>query len=94
MAGPPRQSLSHVGVSFALYARAKSDLAQKRDSAGLQHAGANTRQHVGAALPFKDDAIDAVSMKNMRQKQAGRTTADNRHLGSRCRFHRRLIVSV
>ena len=26
-------------------------------------------------------------MKNMRQKQAGRTTADDRHLGSRRRFH-------
>jgi len=82
-----------MGMPLAIHPRTQSDFTQELDRAGLQHAGANTRQHVGAALPFKDDAIDAVSMKNMRQKQAGRTTADNRHLGSRCRFHRRLIVS-
>ena len=74
-------------MPLAIHARAKSDLAQKRDGAGLQHAGANPRQHVGAALPFQHDAVDAVAMENMRQKQAGRTTADDRHLGSRRRFH-------
>ena len=81
-----------MGVSFAIHARTKSDLAQERDGAGLR-ASANTRQHVGAALPFKDDAVDAVSMKYVRQKQAGRTTADDRHLGSRRRFHCRLILA-
>ena len=77
-------------MPLAMHARAESDLAQKRDSAGLQHTGANACQHVGTTLKFENDAVDAVSMENMRQKQAGRTTADDRHLGSYRRFHCRL----
>ena len=80
-------------MPLAIHPLTQSDLAQQRDGAGLQHAGADALQHMAAALSFQDNAVDAIAMKNMRQKQAGRTTADNRHLGSRCRFHRRLIVS-
>ena len=52
-------------MPLAIHAGAQSDLAQKRDSAGLQHAGTNTLQHVGAALPLQHDAVDAVSIENM-----------------------------
>ena len=47
---------------------------------------ARIRQHMLAALPFQDDAIYAISMKNMRQQQAGRSAADDRNLGP---LHRR-----
>ncbi len=69
-------------MALAIHARAEADLAQQFDAAGLQHAGANPRQHIGAALPFQHDAVDAVAMEDMRQQQAGRAAADDRHLGS------------
>jgi hypothetical protein len=69
--------------------RAQTDLAQQRDGAVLQYAGADARQHVGATLLFQYDAIDAISVENMRQQQTGRAAADDRHLRSRRRVHRR-----
>src|SRR3984893_1930941 len=69
---------------------AHSDFAQKLDRAGLEHAGANSLQHVIAVLPFQYDAVDAVSMEHMRQKQAGRTPADDGHLRSRRHLRRPL----
>jgi hypothetical protein len=52
-------------VAFAVHARAEPDLAQQRDGAGLQHSGANAPEHVGAALPFQHDALNAVAVKDM-----------------------------
>ena len=49
-----------MGTPLAIHARAQSDLVQKRDGAGLQHASANACQHVGAPLPFEDDTVDVV----------------------------------
>jgi hypothetical protein len=60
-------------------------------SAGLQHPGANSLQHMAAALSFQENAVDAVAVKNMGQEQTGRAVADDRHLGSlRRRCHCRL----
>src|SRR5215831_14118652 len=78
-------------MPLAIHARAQSDLTQKFHSAGLQHSGANSLQHMGAALPLQYDAVDAVAIENMGQQQAGRATADDRHLGSR--RHDRSLVS-
>ncbi len=72
--GDPR---AVVRRPFAVHARAEADLAQKRDGAGLEHAGANPLQHVGAGLPLQHDAIDAVAVENMGEQQSGRATADN-----------------
>src|ERR1700694_257734 len=77
-------------MSLTIHARAKSDLTQKLNGAGLQHASPNSSQHMGAALPFQYDGVDAVSIENMGQQQAGWATADDCRLGSRRHFHRPL----
>ena len=71
-----------MGMALAVHARAQPDLAQEVDGPGFQHAGANPRQHMGAALALQDDAVDAVATENMGEQQAGRAAADDRHLGS------------
>jgi hypothetical protein len=43
-----------------------------------------------AALPFQYDRVDAISIENMGQQQAGWATANNCHLRSRRHFHRPL----
>jgi hypothetical protein len=87
----PGHGRAVMGMPFAIHALAQSDLPQQRDGAGLQHAGANSLQHMAAALSFQDNAVDAVALKNMRQEQAGGTAADDRHLGPlRHRCHCRL----
>ena len=63
--------------AFAVHALAEADFAQQRDGAGLQHAGANPLQHVGAGLPLQHDAVDAVAIENMREQQAGGPAADD-----------------
>ena len=72
-------------VTLAVHARAEPDLAQQRDRAGFQHAGADPVEHILAGLALEHDAVDAVAMQDMRQQQAGRAAADDRHLSSsRC----------
>ena len=90
----PGDGRTVMGMAFAIHARAEPDLAQQRDGAGLEHAGADALQHMGAALPFQDDAVDAVAMEHMGQEQAGRAAADDRHLGSCRRRHVRLSRSA
>src|SRR5262249_59438213 len=92
----PRPSLpgncrTIVGMPDAIHAPAQSDLPQKLDAARLQHAGTNSLQHMGAALPFQYNAVDAVSIEKMGQQQARGATADDRHLGSR-RHYRGLLA--
>ena len=74
-------------MPFAVHARAQADLAQQRDGAGFEHAGANPLQHMGAGLPLQHDAVDAVAVENMGKQQSGRAAADDRHLRSRRRRH-------
>ena len=76
-----------MGVALAVHATAQSDLPQQRDAPSLQHARANPRQYVGAALAFEDNAVDAVATENVGEQQPGRAAADDRYLGSgRCHF--------
>src|SRR5262245_13751051 len=80
-----------MGMPLAIHSLAQSDLPQQRDGAGLQHPGANSLQHMAAALSFQENAVDAVAVKNMGQEQTGRAAAYDRHLGSpRRRCHCRL----
>ena len=61
----PSDARAVVGHALAVHALAEADLAQQRDAAGLQHAGANPLQHVGAGLPLQHDAVDAVAIENV-----------------------------
>src|SRR5205807_4308631 len=72
-----------VRTSLKIHARAKSNLAQKLDRASLQNASANSFLHMGAAVPFQHDGVDAISVENMGQQQAGWATANDCYLGSR-----------
>ena len=47
-------------MSLAIHARAKSNLTQKLNGTGLEHTSANSSQHMGAALPFQHDGVDAI----------------------------------
>ena len=60
---------------------------QQGDSTGLQDAGANAIEDMGAALPFQHNTVDAIAVKNMRQQQTGGAAANNRNLGARSRGH-------
>ena len=87
MAAPPTRSPNRYGDALAIHPGAQSDFAQELDRAGLQHAGANSLQYMSTALPFQYDAVDAVSIEHMGQKQAGGTPADDSHLRSRRHLH-------
>src|SRR5215472_9179163 len=87
----PGNGRAVMGMPLAIHSLAQSDLPQQRDGAGLQHPGANSLQHMAAALSFQENAVDAVAVKNMGQEQTRRAAADDRHLGSlRRRCHCRL----
>ena len=74
-----------MGMALTVHAGAEPDLAQQRDRARFQHAGANPLEHILPGLPLQDDAVDAVLVQDMRQQQPCRAAADDCHLSSgRC----------
>jgi hypothetical protein len=79
-----------MGMAFTIHTLPESDRTQQIDCSGLQHAGPNPLQYTLAALPFQHDAIDAISIEDMGQKQSSRPAADDCHLGSHRHFHGRL----
>ena len=44
-----------MGMPLAIHPRTQSHFTQELDRAGLQHAGANSLQHMSPALPFQYD---------------------------------------
>src|SRR5262249_31660361 len=77
-----------VRMTFAVHALAKPNLAQKPDSAVFEHAGADAFEHVCAALALQHNAVDTITIQNMREQQTGRAAADDRDLSARSRCHR------
>jgi hypothetical protein len=75
-----------MGMALAIHPLSEANRAQQIDRSGLQNAGPNPVQHMLAALPLDHDAIDAVSIEDMGQKQSGRPAADDCHLRSHRRF--------
>jgi len=59
-------------MAFTIHALAESDRAQQIDGSRLQHSGSNPPQDMLAALPFQHNAIDAVSIQYVGEKQSGR----------------------
>jgi len=91
MAPPlPRDCRSIMGMAFTIHTLPEPDRAQQIDCSGFQHPGPNSQQDMLAALPFQHDAIDAVSIKDMGQKQSSRPAADDCHLGSHRQLHHHL----
>ena len=82
--GRPSQAIAEPSCrcAFAVHARAQPDLAQQRNGAGLEHAGANPLQHVarGSAAPAR--SVDAVAVQDMGQQKAGRSASDDGNLGA------------
>src|SRR5215470_912374 len=74
-------------MALPVHALAEADFAQQPDATGLQHAGADALEHIGAALALQHDAVDAAPVQNMRQQQTGRAAADDRDLSARSRGH-------
>ena len=71
-----------MGMDFAIHVLPEADSAQQLDSPRLQRTGANSVQHMLSCLPLQYHAIDAVSIEDMRSEQSGRSSTDDRHLGS------------
>src|SRR5262249_62396056 len=69
-------------VTFAIHAVPEADGSEQLDRTGFEGAGTNAMQHMLSRLPFQYDAIDAVSVEDVRQQQPGGPAANDRHLGS------------
>ena len=67
-----------VDVALGVHPLADAGAAQHLDRAPLEHAGADARQHVLAALAFDDDALDARLVQNQRQQRSGGPRPDDR----------------
>ena len=67
-------------VALGVHPRAEPVGAQQLDRAPLEHAGADPRQHVLAALTLDHDAVDPGVVEHDRQQRTGRTGSDDRHL--------------
>ena len=53
---------------FALEPRRNARFAQDLDSALLDDAGAHAAEHVVAAAPLEDDAVDAGALEQLREQ--------------------------
>ena len=73
----PDDEASVVGVSLAVEPLAKTCVAQELDRSVLEHARANTLEHIGLGLPLEDDAVDPAEMQHVGQEQPRRTAADD-----------------
>ena len=67
---------------FGIHPLADTGLAQRLDRAVLEHAGAHPCLDVGAVATFQHDRLDALQVQQLRQHEAGRSGADDRHLGA------------
>ena len=66
-----------VDHAFAPQPLIEAKFVHQVDRALLQHAGAHAILHIGAAARLEHDAIDALAIEKMREKQARRTRADD-----------------
>ncbi len=78
----PDDARAVVHVPLGVEPLGKSVLAQHIDGRRLEHACADAGEHVVAALPLEDDALDAVPVQDLGEEQAGRPRADDADLRS------------
>ena len=71
-----------MGVPLAIHPLAEPHLAQERDGAGLEHAGANPLEYVRSRLPLQHDRVDAVAVENVGEQQASRAGTDDGDLSA------------
>jgi len=67
---------------LAMQARGDADLVQEIDGALFEHAGANARQHIVAIHAFENDGVDAMTVQQLAEQQAGRASADDGDLSA------------
>src|SRR5690606_6267759 len=70
--------------ALALEPRGHPRRTQDRHRALLDHAGTHAAEHIFAAAPLEDDALDASAIEKLREQEAGRPRADDTHLCSLC----------
>ena len=71
-----------VHQTLCVHARADAGCVHQVDRALFEHAGADARQHVPAALTFDDDGGYAGAVQHLSEQQARRSGADDEHLGA------------
>ncbi len=66
-----------MNMPFGIHAGAQADPAQQIDRTGLQHTGADTRQHMRLGPAFQHDRVDARVIQKMREQQSRRPATDD-----------------
>ena len=63
--------------AFLMHAFAHADFVQQIHGDLFEHTGADTSQHIVAALSLQDDGVDACFVQQCAQQQPGRSCADD-----------------
>src|SRR5262249_26273885 len=75
---------SVVDLALAVHPLAALRLAHQLGEAVLQHAGADAREHVVAAVFLEHDVVDALEVQELGQQQPRRPAADDADLNLHC----------
>ena len=78
-----------VDFAFAVHALAALGLVHQFGKAMLEHPGANTAQHVVAALLFQHHVVDALEVQQLRQHQPCGAATNDAYLG----FHASVLLN-
>ena len=78
----PDNEAAVMRMAFAVHPLARARVTQHLNGAVFKHAGADALEHIGFRLPLDDDAVDFITMQQMREEQASRTAADDRDLSA------------
>ena len=79
-APPERNPDALVDLPLPVHAFVHLRLAQQGDGAALDDAGPYPSEHVLAALPLEDDALDSPQVEKLRQQETGGAGADDSDL--------------
>ena len=76
-----------VHQALAVHALAHARLVEQVDADLLQHAGADTAEHIVGAALLEHDVVDAGLVQQLAEQQAGRAGADDDDLGAAGKGH-------
>ena len=79
----PGDEAAVMRMALAVHPLSGPRIAQDLDRAEFEHAGADALEHMRSCLALDDDTVEPESIKQVRQKEAGRAAPDDRDLGAR-----------
>ena len=69
-----------VDFAFAVHALATLGFAHQLGKTMFEHAGTDAAEHVGAALAFQHDGVNAFEVQQLREHEPGWAAADDANL--------------